>query len=265
MTSSPFRPVVWGVAAVVGIFGGPAVTPAAESPPAADVEIRFTAADIDREITPTLKAHVEAGRKTIETFFGKPFKQSFTVEVLPNRAAFDDYVQRRWKAPKTQKWMVASGVADRMVILSPRVWKTEAVEHNPADDKHIRDLVAHELVHVYHGQFNPRPDFDGMDDLGWFVEGLAVYVSGQLERSHRNAGRDAIAAGKAPTRLADAWSGRYRYGVSGSLVEFIDRRDGRKMIRKLLPAISNDEALKILGTTEAKFLDAWKARTADNH
>src|SRR6516165_2607432 len=84
--------------------------------------------------------------------------------------------------------MVASGVADRMVILSPRVWKTQAAEHDPADAEHLRDLIAHELVHVYHGQHNPRPDFDGMDDSGWFVEGLAVYVSGQLERSHRGQG-----------------------------------------------------------------------------
>jgi hypothetical protein len=30
---------------------------------------------------------------------------------------------------KTEAWMVASSVGDRMVILSPRVWKTQAVEH----------------------------------------------------------------------------------------------------------------------------------------
>ena len=63
--------------------------------------------------------------------------------------------------------------------------------------------------------------------MGWFVEGLAVYASEQRQRSHRNAARDAIAAGKAPKRLAEAWSGRYRYGVSGSVVEFVDRRDGQ--------------------------------------
>jgi hypothetical protein len=44
------------------------------------------------------------------------------------------------------------------------------------------------------------------------------------------------------------------------VVEFVDRRDGREMIHKLLPAVSNEEAMKILGTTEGKFLDAWKAR-----
>jgi hypothetical protein len=155
--------------------------------------------------------------------------------------------------------MVASGVGDRLTILSPRVWKTQAAEHNPDDAEHIRDLIAHELVHVYHGQQNPRPDFKDMDDSGWFVEGLAVYVSGQLERSHRSAAADAIQAGKEPTRLADAWSGRYRYGVSGSMVEFVDKRYGRDIVKKLLTVVNNEDALKLLKTTEGEFLESWKS------
>ena len=50
-------------------------------------------------------------------------------------------------------------------------------------------------MHVYHGQHNPRPDFDGIDDSGWLLERLAVYVLGQLDRSHRSAARDALKAG----------------------------------------------------------------------
>ena len=126
------------------------------------------------------------------------------------------------------------------------------------------NTIAHELVHVYHGQRNPRPDFDGMDDLGWFVEGLAVYASGQLERAHRTAARDAIKAGKAPTRLADAWSGPFRYGVSGSMVAFVDKRYGRQTIRMLLAVTSNEEALKLLHTSEGEFIDAWKGYVAES-
>jgi hypothetical protein len=195
----------------------------------------------------------------VEHFFGHRFKKAFEVEVFPDRVAFDEYFRKRWKVPQTAAWMVASGVADRLVILSPHVWKTQAAEHDSADAEHIGDLVTHELVHVYHAQHNPRSDFEGMDDTGWFVEGLAVYVSGQLERSHRADAREALKAGKGPTRLADAWSGRYRYGVSGSLVEFIDNRYGREMVRKLLPVVSNDEAMKQLNITEVEFLAAWRA------
>jgi hypothetical protein len=229
------------------------------TPNEASAEQRIIHAKQDKDMAASLQPYVQQGQQKVETFFGRPFKSAFEVEVLPDRAAFDEYFRKRWNVPKTEAWMVASGVADRMVILSPRVWKTQAAEHDPADAEHIRELIAHELVHVYHGQHNPRSDFEGMDDSGWFVEGLAVYVSGQLERSHRNAASDALKAGRAPTRLADAWSGRYRYGVSGSMVEFVDKRYGRETVKKLLAVVSNEEALKALKLTEGEFLEAWKS------
>ena len=176
-----------------------------QAPSPASAELQVIHADQDKDVAASLKPYIQQGQQKVERFFSQPFKQAFEVEVFPDRAAFDKYFHKRWKIPKTEAWMVASGVADRMVILSPRVWKTQAAEHDPADAEHLRELIAHELVHVYHGQHNPRPDFDGMDDSGWLVEGLAVYVSGQLKRSHRTAARDALKTGKAPTRLADAW------------------------------------------------------------
>jgi hypothetical protein len=69
-----------------------------------------------------------------------------------------------------------------------------------------------------------------MDDLVWLVEGLAVYVYGQLDHARRDAARQTIAAGKAPTSLAKAWSGGFRYGVCGSMVRSIDQRYGRKTL-----------------------------------
>jgi hypothetical protein len=225
-------------------------------------EYRIVAADADKELVADLKRHLDDGKKKVERFFGSPFKSSFVVEICPNRAALDDYFTKRWKMPKTQAWMVAAGIADQLVLLSPRVWKTEAAEHNPSDVAYVRDLIAHELTHVYHGQHNPRPNFDGMDDMGWFVEGLAVLASGQLERSQKGRAAEALKAGRAPAKLADAWSGRYRYGVCGSMVEFLDHTKGRDVIKKLLSAVTNEEALRILNTTEQKFLDDWKAHIA---
>ncbi len=222
----------------------------------------IVAGDADKDVLAALQPDLVAGIARVEQFFGGSFPREFVVEVCPNRAKFDEYFQRRWNMPKTSRWMVASGVADRLVILSPRVWKTEAVEHDPADAKHIRELVAHELVHVYHGQNNPRPDFEGMDEMGWFVEGLAVVVSGQLDNAHRTAAADAIKAGKAPQNLADAWSGRFRYGVCGSMVRFVDMRFGRKMVIKLLATTSNAEALGMLGMSEVDFLEQWRAQVS---
>jgi len=226
---------------------------------AASTAERIIYVDRDKEIAVSLRQYIQQGQQKVERFFGQPFKSPFEVVVLPDRAAFDEYFRKRWSVPQTEAWMVASGVADRLVILSPRVWKTQAVEHDPTDARHIQGLVAHEMVHVYHGQRNPRLDFEGMDDIGWFLEGLAVYVSGQLEGSHRTAATSAIEAGKAPTRLADAWSGRYRYGVSGSMVEFVDKHYGRDMVRRLLAVVSNEDALKDLELTEDEFIENWKA------
>lgn len=262
-----FSAVAFAVCTVGSAFAASTVTSSGQDQTSqgkspASAEVRIIHGDQDNDVASALKPHIQDGKKKVERFFDSPFKTAFEVEVFPDRAAFDNYMRKRWKIPKTEPWMVASGVADRMVILSTRVWKTQAAEHNPNDAAHVRDLIAHELVHVYHGQHNPRPDFDGMDDCGWFVEGLAVLVSGQLERSHRTAAREAIKAGKAPTRLADAWSGRYRYGVSGSMVEFVDKRYGRDVLKKLLAVVTNAEALKLLNTTEGEFIAAWKAHIA---
>src|SRR5262245_41317174 len=146
----------------------------AQEPSVASNELKIVFAEADRDISADLRPILAAGCEQIETYFGEPFAQPFEVEIHPDRAAFDAYFQGRWNVPKTEAWMVASGVADRLTILSPRVWKTEAVEHDPADAEHLRDLLVHELVHVYHGQHNPRPDFDGMDEVAWLAEGLAV-------------------------------------------------------------------------------------------
>jgi len=159
--------------------------------------------------------------------------------------------------------MVASGIANSLSILSPRVWMEEACEHDPADSAHLGELITHEMVHVYHGQLSPRPDFAGMDDIGWFVEGLATYVSGQLEGSHRYRDRQAIDSGAAPDNLEDAWSGNYRYGVCGSLVKFIDVTYGRDMIKSLLPAVTEEEILTKLKSTESELLGRWREYVVD--
>lgn len=224
-----------------------------------------TASPADQELVPVLDKYLQAGQHRIEQFFGHPFEKSFGVEILPSRTKFDEYFKKRWQIPKTEGWMVAFGVADKMAILTPRVWKTQAVEHDPKDQTHLQELIAHELVHVYHGQHNPTGDFDGMDDLGWFVEGLAVLVSGQLDHDHKNAARKAFAEGKAPTHLAKAWSGTYRYGVCGSMVGFIDHRYGRQMLWKLLPETKPEKVLGNLNLSEKDFLRTWQEFVTKDH
>lgn len=204
---------------------------------------------------------VSSGREAVEVFFGERFARQFEVKVFPDRTALTEFARQRWGMQKTDCWMVAMGVASTMVILSPDAWKTEACEHEPTD-AHISQIVTHELVHVFHGQHNPSNEFEGMDDAGWFVEGLAVYAAGQLDADRLARLRRALVAGKGPQRLAQAWSGELRYAVAGSLVQYIDQRLGRARLREMLAATTNAELLAALDLSEDELLAAWRASVA---
>lgn len=204
---------------------------------------------------------VDKGRGEVEAFFGSPCPRAFDLRVFPDRAPLTAYWRQAWGAPEfePQCWMVASGTASALAILSPSAWKTEACEHDPEDRQATQKLITHELVHVYHGQVNPDPEFDGAEEIGWFVEGLAVYASGQLDEARLGRVRTALAAGKGPARLRDAWSGPDRYGFAGSLVSFLDRAQGRATLLRLMKLTSNGEILAALGLTEEELLSRWRA------
>jgi hypothetical protein len=196
---------------------------------------------------------------TVERYFGAPFPRPFTITILPDRAAFDASFPPEWGIERTECWMVATGVADGMQLLSLRVWRQEACEHDPDDPVHVRLLLTHELVHVYHGQHNPSPDFVDVTGIDWFVEGLATLVSGQLENEKLLDARAALQEGAGPAKLAAAWKGRYRYGVSGSLVAFVEHELGRARLPGLLGATSGEELLALIGMSEPELLEQWRA------
>jgi hypothetical protein len=165
-----------------------------------------------------------------------------------------------WGIPQTACWMVGAADDHTLVLLSPGVWDTdEACEHDPDDAGHVRRLIAHEAVHVYHGQVNPSDDLGLLEEIGWFIEGLATWASGQLETDHAGRAAEALAAGAGPRDLATAWSGSYRYGVCGSLVAFIDDRWGRPVLRRAMEVISQAGLLGLLDTDEETFLADWQA------
>ncbi len=206
------------------------------------------------ELVPLL----EDGVRAVEAYFGRPFSRPFAVEVLPDRAGFDASLPPEWGLGQTQCWMVATGVADALRMLSPRAWGTDACEHDAGDDDHVRGIVTHELVHVFHGQANPTGDFVGAEDVGWFGEGLAVLVSGQLDDPrHAGAARAALDQGAAPRRLAESWSGPHRYGVTGSLVRYLELCVGREGLLRMLAATSEAGLLDIAGMSAEELLGGW--------
>jgi hypothetical protein len=226
--------------------------------PADTAEFRIENAPVDSIVARTVAADAAAGGARIERFFDRPFLHPVIVRVFPDRASFDAYTTDSWGFA-TECWMVGAGATRMLVLLSPRVWDTEACDHDPDDPDELTDLVAHELVHVYHMQHNPSNEFEGADEIGWFVEGLATYVSGQLDRGQRGRAIEAFAADETPARLDEAWSGPYRYGVSGTLVEYVDATWGRDVLLSLLEATSQEGILGALGVEEEELLEGWRA------
>jgi hypothetical protein len=205
-----------------------------------------------------IRGDLERAEKRITEVLG-PFHDTVSVRVLANRAGFSQALRDAWGMPETTCWMVGAADDHVFYLLSPSVWLEEACEHDPGDDIHRRNLLAHEAVHAYHGQANPSEDLGLLEDLGWFIEGLATYVSGQFEAFHASRAKEAVATGAAPQQLAHAWTGQYRYGVAGSMVAFIDARWGRQTLVNTLVVTSQPSLLALLNMAEADFLSEWRA------
>ena len=220
---------------------------------------RLVSQPVDEDMATRLSPLLREAVASVERYFGAPFARPFTITILPDRAGFDASCPPEWGIDKSECWMVAAGVADGVRLLSPRVWKKEACEHDAEDELHVRGVLAHELVHVYHGQHNPSPDFVDVAGIDWFVEGLATLASGQLEDERLLSAREALERDLDPKTLAAAWTGRYRYGVSGSLVAFVEHELGRARIPELLGATSGDELLALIGMSEEELLERWRA------
>ncbi|MEW6196379.1 MAG: hypothetical protein AB1521_14610 [Bacteroidota bacterium] len=215
---------------------------------------------IDSAVSNEIYQLLTHGFDQIINYFGKSYNKKFDVYIFPSREELDKQWSKDWGIPdfKSECWMAASGVAYRLDILSPRVWKAEACEHNPDDKKHVQEIITHELMHVFHGQQNSHPDFSGMDEIGWFVEGIAVLTAGQLDNEKLNQLKNAWKENRLPINLEDGWSGKYRYAISGSLVKFIEERWGKEKLIGLLKLTNENEILKEFNLSEELFLSEWK-------
>lgn len=237
---------------------GPKAPPAAAALSVPPFQLFFEPPESEGADAAELRALFTRGCADVERFFGRPFPGGFEVAIVPDRKTFDAVLPAEWGIGRSECWMVAAGWGGGVIAIAPRAWRSEACEHDPDDAGHVRRLLTHELVHVYHGEHNPSPDFVEVTGLDWFVEGLATHASGQLAEEHADAAREALASGAGPKDLATAWTGRYRYGVCGSLVAFVDREWGRSTLVELLEETDGARLLQRLGVTEDELLAAWR-------
>lgn len=204
---------------------------------------------------------IKVGLQAVTAFFNEPYKNPFAVYIHPNRRSLDSQWQTDWNMPlfHSECWMVTSGVAAKLDLLSPKIWEREACEHRYQDREKTQRLITHELVHVYHGQRNKSPDFSNVEGIDWFVEGLATYVSGQCDSVWNAEVKNTIATNAVPQSLDDFWTGNLKYGLSGSVVLFIDKTFGRNRLKMLLPFTKKAELLAALQITGQDLLQHWKA------
>jgi hypothetical protein len=207
----------------------------------------------------TYRNLIEAGLEAVEEFMKSEFLSPFEVYIHPNRLSIDQTWQQDWNYPefKSECGMVAGGIANKMDLLSPGRWEDEACEHNASETEETGRLITHELFHVYHGQRNVSPDFSELCGLDWFAEGFATYASGQCDPQRMAEVKTAIKNGKAPDALDNFWMGNLRYGLSGSMVMYIDQTYGRDKLAELLVFDQKTEMLESLGLTEEKLLEEW--------
>jgi hypothetical protein len=208
-----------------------------------------------------MERRVRSGMKKTAKFFGIPYQRPFRVFIFSDRVRLDAFWRARWKQPsfRSKCWMVASGSEDTLAILSPKAWQRDACDHDPEGEGHIQRLVTHELVHVHHDQLNPANGFEGFEPIGWFVEGLATFVSGQLDDGHRASPLEAIKLQKEPKSLANAWSGKYRYGVCGSIVKFLEHRGGRSLLKRLIRKTTAAGVYGAIGLDDQQLLGEWRS------
>lgn len=203
---------------------------------------------------------VEYGIKSVKSFFNATYNKEFNIFIHPNRHSLDSSWQQDWNMPefKSECWMVASGVATKLDVLSPKLWDKEACEHIYSETEKTQQLIAHELVHVFHGQLNVSPDFSNVEGIDWFVEGLATFASGQCDTLRISEVKKAIIGKTIPENLDNFWTGKIKYGLSGSVVMFIDHKYGRIQLKELLPLNKKAQILSVLKTSESELLNEWK-------
>jgi hypothetical protein len=215
---------------------------------------------IDSENINEYHTFIKNGITSVNTFFNSSFNKEFKIFIHPNRQSLDTTWQKDWSMPefKSECWMVASGVALKLDMISPKLWDKEACEHIYSDTIKTQQLITHELVHVYHGQLNVSPDFSNVEGIDWFVEGLATFASGQCDTLRIAEVKKAILDTKIPKSLDNFWTGKIKYGLSGSVVMFIDYKYGRVKLKELLTSNKKSEIFSILKTTETELMGGWQ-------
>ena len=105
---------------------------------------------------------------------------------------------------------------------------------------------------------NAEHTFKYIEKLDWLAEGVATFVSGQLDAKRSQRIKHLINENKVPSTLDNFWKGQEKYGLSGSMVAYIDNKYGRNELFELLKQTNKELVLKSLDVSETQLLADWK-------
>ena len=90
----------------------------------------YTAQDINNK--DAYAKLIDSGMHSVNNFFGASYNKEFNVFVHPNRNSLDSAWQKDWNMPafKSECWMVAGGISNKMDMISPKTRDKEACEHH---------------------------------------------------------------------------------------------------------------------------------------
>lgn len=215
----------------------------------------------DSGLMPFVREAIKNGERLATTFFTGASITPYSISIYPDRTALTERWRITWQRPAFQApcWLIAAAWATELDLLSPRAWGRDACGHDPANHTHVRNVIAHEVVHVLHGQLGQHGNLGSMLNAQWLTEGLAVYISGMLDVDYAGTVQARLNAGFAPRTLSEVWNDQANYPLSASIVRYIDRRFGRAAVRDLLTARSTATILTMLGVGETELLTAWRA------
>src|SRR5262245_38360582 len=130
------------------------VPPADEWLTVAGGGLSIRAVRADSGLVPMVRDAIRAGESTATAFLSAAPLQPYSIAIYPDRTALTDRWRIAWQLPTFQPecWLIAAAWATELDLLSPRAWARDACGHDPANTTHIRNVLAHEVVHVLHGQ-----------------------------------------------------------------------------------------------------------------
>ncbi|MGB9721472.1 MAG: hypothetical protein ACPL28_08355 [bacterium] len=217
----------------------------------------------DKEYVKETYFGVKKGIGIVSSYFGLNKKlPAIKVIIAKNRLEYNSFLQHLFKleSSETPLTRIAQVKGNYMLLLSPQSYATDSVYvYNRAD--YFR-LLIHEIIHMV-----VRIVAGGDDNVPrWFEEGLAVYLSKQwlYEDEFKKPIFQKISINRVPSLAKIIRIRRYYYYWGWTIIKYIEKKYGKKMISEITKKCAQRDIFKILNEKKHLFEQKWKRDLLNN-